>query len=69
MTFMFVVLGVLLVGVGFGFLGKSKEALLQHRWTLTTVLILMQIPLAFVIVPTMYRFYTDPDVWSSQASP
>jgi len=62
MTLMFVVLGVLLVGVGYGFIGKNKEALLQHRWTITTVLILTLIPVAFVMVPTMYRFYTDPDV-------
>ena len=62
LTLMFVVLGVLLVGVGFGYFGKNKEALLQHRWTLTTVLILTLIPVALVMAPTMYRFYTDPDV-------
>jgi uncharacterized membrane protein YozB (DUF420 family) len=62
MTLMFVVLGVLLMGVGFGYVGKNKEVLLQHRWTLTTVLILTLIPVALVMAPTMYRFYTDPDV-------
>jgi uncharacterized membrane protein YozB (DUF420 family) len=62
MTLMFVVLGILLVGIGFGYVGKSKEALLQHRWTLTAVLILTLAPTLLVMVPTMYRFYTDPDV-------
>ncbi len=59
---MFVVLGILVVGWGFGFVGKSKEALLQHRWTLTSILVLTLIPVVLVMVPTMYRFYIDPDV-------
>jgi uncharacterized membrane protein YozB (DUF420 family) len=62
MTLMFVVLGVLLVGIGFGYVGKSKEVLLQHRWTLTAVLVLTLAPTLLVMIPTMYRFYTDPDV-------
>ena len=62
MTLLFVVLGVLLIGVGFGYVSKNKEVLLQHRWTLTIVLILTLIPVALVMAPTMYRFYTDPDV-------
>ncbi len=62
LTLMFVVLGVLLVGWGYGYLGKSKAALLQPRWTLTTVLVLTLIPVVLVMAPTMYRFYTDPDV-------
>lgn len=31
LTLIFVVLGVLLIGIGFGFLAKSKESFLQHR--------------------------------------
>ncbi len=61
LTLMFAVLGVLLVGWSFGFL-KNKEALLQHRWTLSAMLVLTLIPVALVMAPTMYRFYTDPDV-------
>ncbi len=62
LTLMFAVLGILLVGFGFGYIGKnSKEALLQHRWTLSTVLILTIVPTLLVMIPTMYRFYTDPD--------
>jgi uncharacterized membrane protein YozB (DUF420 family) len=62
LTLMFVVLGILLVGIGFGYIGKNKETLMQHRWTLTAVLILTLAPTLLVMIPTMYRFYTDPDV-------
>jgi hypothetical protein len=62
LTLMFVVLGILLVGLGFGYISKTKEGLLQHRWMLTSVLILTLVPVVFVMGPTMYRFYTDPDV-------
>ncbi len=62
LTLMFAVLGVLLVGIGFGYTNKSKKALGLHRWTLTTVLIITLIPLFGVMIPTMYAFYVDPDV-------
>ncbi len=62
LTLMFAVLGIMLVGIGFGYVVKNKEALRQHRFTLTTVLILTLIPLFSVMVPTLIRFYTDPDV-------
>ncbi len=62
LTLMLVVLGILLVGIGFGYTSKNKEILLQHRWTLTAVLILTLAPTLLVMIPTMYRFYTDPDV-------
>jgi hypothetical protein len=32
---MFVTLGIVLVGIGFGYLTKSKESLLQHKWLLS----------------------------------
>jgi hypothetical protein len=35
---------------------------MQHKWILTTVLALTLIPVLLVMSPTMYRFYTDPDV-------
>ena len=62
LTLMFVVLGIMLMGIGFGYVGKNKETLLQHRWTLTAALILTLAPMFLVMIPTMYRFYTDPDV-------
>jgi uncharacterized membrane protein YozB (DUF420 family) len=62
LTLMFVVLGIVIMGVGFGYIGKNKEALLQHRWTLTAALVLTLAPTFLVMVPTLFRFYTDPDV-------
>ena len=62
LTLMFVVLGIILVGIGFGYTNKNKESLQQHRWMLTTALILTIIPVLLVMIPTMYRFYVDPDV-------
>lgn len=35
LSVMFVGLGVFLMGIGFGYLTKSRENLLQHRWVLT----------------------------------
>ncbi len=62
LTLMFVALGILVVGIGFGYIVKSKESISQHRFTLSTVLILTLVPVVLVMVPTMYRFYVDPDV-------
>jgi uncharacterized membrane protein YozB (DUF420 family) len=62
MTLMFVVLGILLIGVGYGFLSKNKESLLQHRWTMTIAIILALIAIFFVMLPAFVRFYIDPDV-------
>jgi uncharacterized membrane protein YozB (DUF420 family) len=62
LTFMLVVFGILLVGFGFGKAAKDKTALMQHRYILSVVLGLTLIPVAFVMVPTIYRFYSDSDV-------
>jgi uncharacterized membrane protein YozB (DUF420 family) len=62
LSLMFVALGILLVGLGFGYVVKTKENLLQHRWMLTSVLVLTLVPVFLVMVPTMYRFYVDSDV-------
>lgn len=62
LTLMFVVLGILLIGIGFGFLAKNKENLLQHRWSMTVAVVLALIAIFFVMVPSFVRFYIDPDV-------
>jgi uncharacterized membrane protein YozB (DUF420 family) len=62
LTLMFVVLGILLMGIGFGFLAKSKESLLQHRWSMTVVIIIASAAIFLVMVPSAFRFYIDPDV-------
>lgn len=62
LTLMFVVLGLLMVGIGFGFLMKSKEGLLEHRWILSVSVALTLGAVFFVMLPTAFRFYADPDV-------
>jgi uncharacterized membrane protein YozB (DUF420 family) len=61
-TVMFVVLGVILIGVGYGRFAKTKESLLQHRWTLTVAVILSLGVILLVMVPAAFRFYIDPDL-------
>jgi uncharacterized membrane protein YozB (DUF420 family) len=62
LTLMFVVLGILLIGIGFGFLAKSKESLLQHRWSMTVAIILASVAIFLVMVPSAFNFYIDPDL-------
>ncbi len=64
LTLMFVVLGIILIGIGFGYMVKNKEILLQHRWTLSVAAVLTIIVLSLVMLPTFTRFYSDPDVES-----
>ena len=59
---MFVVLGILLMGIGFGFLAKSKESLLQHRWSMTVAIIIASAAIFLVMIPSAFSFYIDPDV-------
>ncbi len=59
---MFVVLGIVLIGVGFGKIAKTKESLMQHRWTLTAAVALALIAVLTVMVPSTFRFYIDPDL-------
>jgi uncharacterized membrane protein YozB (DUF420 family) len=62
LTLMLVALGVLLVGISFGLVAKSKESLLQHRWSMTAVVVLSLLAIFFVMLPSAVRFYIDPDV-------
>ncbi len=62
LTLMFVVLGTVLIGIGFGFITKSREGLLEHRWVLTASLVLTLGAVFFVMLPTVFSFYIDPDV-------
>jgi uncharacterized membrane protein YozB (DUF420 family) len=59
---MFVVLGLLLNGIGFGRIVKTKESLLHHRWILSTALVLTALAIFLVMLPSAFRFYIDPDV-------
>ena len=65
---MFVVLCILVIGIGFGYVVKNKEAFRQHRYVLTTALVLTLIPTLSIMIPTMIRLYRTPMSWLSQAS-
>lgn len=62
LTLMFVVLGILLIGISFGLVAKNKESLLQHRWSMTSAIVLALVAIFFVMLPSAIRFYIDPDV-------
>jgi MFS family permease len=62
LTLMLVVLGIVLVGIGFGYLVKTKESLLEHRWMLSGSIVLTAGAILLVMLPTFFRFYLDPDV-------
>lgn len=62
LTIVLVALGVVLIGVGFGLAARNKESLLQHRWTMTSALVLALMTVIGVMLPTTYVFYTDPDL-------
>jgi uncharacterized membrane protein YozB (DUF420 family) len=61
LTVMLVVLGIALVGIGFG-LAKNKVGFLQHRWSMTAAVALALTVILAVMLPTTYTFYTDPDL-------
>ena len=62
MSIMLVTLGVLLVGIGFGYLVKSKENLLQHRWVLSSAVTLALGAIFLGMLPSLIRYYADSDV-------
>ena len=59
---MLVVLGIVLMGIGFGRLSKTKPSLLQHRWLLTVSVALTLGVIFLVMAPSLFRFYIDPDL-------
>ncbi len=62
LTVMLVTLSVVLIGIGFGRISKTKTNILQHRWTLTAALALALAAILLVMVPTAFQFYIDPDL-------
>ncbi|HLN89305.1 MAG TPA: hypothetical protein VK253_04500 [Candidatus Binatia bacterium] len=62
LTLMFVVLGILFIGVGYGALTKTKESLLQHRWSMTFAVALTAAAILLVMLPAAYNFYINPDL-------
>ena len=59
---MFVVLGLLLNGISFARVVKTKESLLYHRWILSATVVLTLLAVFLVMLPSAFRFYIDPDV-------
>ena len=62
MSVMFVSLGIFLIGVGFGYLAKSKENLLQHRWILSAAFAVTLGAVIFGMLPSLIRYYGDTDI-------
>jgi uncharacterized membrane protein YozB (DUF420 family) len=54
--------GLALVGMGFGYLDKRKESLLQHRWVLSSAIILLLTAIFLGMFPSLIRYYGDTDV-------
>ncbi len=66
LTVMLVVLGIMIVGVGFG-LAKNKASFLQHRWSMSVAVALALTVILAVMLPATYTFYTDPDLMALSA--
>ncbi len=62
LTLMFVVAGIFLIGIGFGILVKTRENLLQHRWSMTVAVGLTLTVIFLVMLPSAYNFFVDPDL-------
>ncbi len=62
LSVMFASLGIFLVGVGFGYITKNRESLLQHRWVLSSAVALTLFAIFLVMIPSLILYYIDPDV-------
>ncbi len=62
LSLMFVVLGMTLIGISFGFILKTKERLLQHRMVLSAAIALGLGSIFLVMIPSAFAFYIDPDL-------
>ncbi len=62
LTVMLVVLAILVMGIGFARISKTPTSLQQHRWMLTSAVILSLVAILAVMVPAAFRFYIDPDL-------
>jgi len=62
LSIMFVTLGIVLVGIGFGYLTKSRESLLQHRWVLSSAIVLALGAIFLGMFPPLISYFGDADV-------
>ena len=61
LTLMFVALGLGAIGIGFGRL-REGSAFQLHRWIMTWAMAINLIVIFLVMFPSMFLFYTDPNV-------
>jgi uncharacterized membrane protein YozB (DUF420 family) len=62
LSLMFVILAILVIGVGYGLFAKTKERLLLHRWGMSVAVILSSIAILLVMVPTAFNYFIDPNL-------
>ncbi len=62
LSLMFVVLGMLMIGISMVFVAKTKEKILQHRWILSAAIALTLCAVFLVMIPAAFSFYIDPDL-------
>jgi hypothetical protein len=62
LSLMFVILAILIIGVGYGLFAKTKERLLLHRWGMSLVVALSSIAILLVMVPTAFNYFIDPNL-------
>jgi uncharacterized membrane protein YozB (DUF420 family) len=62
LALMFVVLGVVVIGIGYGLLTKSKERLLLHRWSMSVAVVLASGAILLVMLPSAFNLLIDPTV-------
>ncbi len=62
LAIMFVALGIILMGIGFARLSKTKENLRQHRWFLTVAVALTLGTVFLVMIPSGFSFFIDPSL-------
>jgi hypothetical protein len=60
LTAMFVVLGIILIGMGFGSVSKNRESLLLHRWSMSIAVSIAIVGILLVMLPAALNFYIDP---------
>lgn len=59
-SLMLVALGLAIIGIGYARL-KTKEGFQLHRWMMSGAVILSLIAIFFVMFPSLYIYYSDPN--------
>jgi uncharacterized membrane protein YozB (DUF420 family) len=62
LTMLFVVLGIIVIGVGYGLINKNKEGFKQHRYSMTIATGLALTVILLVMLPAAFNFYIDTDL-------